>query len=124
MGSSTWSVTFPATSGVQDGTGECDPMPPVFGPRSPSCARLKSCAACIASTVFPSEKASTDSSSPSSRSSTRTLLPAAPNTPRSRASVMAAAAWVSSSHTVTPLPAARPSAFTTAPVPCAMSRRA
>ena len=52
-------------------------MPPVFGPSSPSKARLKSCAATSGSAVRPSQIAKSETSGPSRSSSTITS-PAAP----------------------------------------------
>ena len=83
------------------------PIPPVFGPASPSPMRLWSRAAPSGIDRSPSHSAKTDSSSPSSSSSK-------PTGPSNR-SVSASAAASSSSvrHTQTPLPAVRPSIFTT-----------
>src|SRR5262245_32872254 len=78
-------------------------MPPVFGPVSPSPARLKSCAGSRGTAVMPSVTANSDTSGPS-RNSSMTTVPAA------RACASAAAR---SSVTTTPLPAASPSALTT-----------
>ncbi len=47
-------------------------MPPVFGPRSPSCARLKSCAGSSGTAVLPSHSANSDTSGPSRYSSITT----------------------------------------------------
>ena len=82
-------------------------MPPVFGPRSSSPMRLKSCAGASGITSRPSESAKSETSSPSSSSSI-TRGPgnaAAARSPSSSSSVVR--------HTKTPLPEARPSAFTT-----------
>ena len=78
-------------------------MPPVFGPRSPSCARLKSWAGSNGTALAPSASANSDTSGPSRNSSTSTL-------PAARAWASAAAR---SPVTTTPLPPASPSAFTT-----------
>ena len=82
-------------------------MPPVFGPSSPSSARLKSCAAPSGTAFRPSHSANSDTSRPSSSSSTTTVPPnaAAARTPASTSS--------SVRQTKTPFPAASPSAFTT-----------
>ena len=80
-------------------------MPPVFGPSSLLNARLKSCAGDSGITVFPSLKKNSETSSPSRNSSTR--IPMSMNF----------LAWASAASrslvTITPLPAARPSALTT-----------
>ncbi len=96
-------------------------MPPVFGPRSPSRARLASRAGASASTRSPSQSASTDASRPSSRSSIRIRAPLSPKRCSTR---QARTAWSASaivSQTKTPLPAASPSALmTTRPPASAM----
>ncbi len=89
------------------GTGEYAPMPPVFGPTSPSPSRLKSCAAPSGTTRRPSESANSETSGPSSSSSMTTPWPSA-STAGSAASSSSAVR-----HTNTPLPAARPSDLTT-----------
>ena len=78
-------------------------MPPVFGPWSPSWARLKSCAASSGTALAPSQTANSDTSGPSRNSSMTTV-------PQAAACARAAARSVVTS---TPLPAARPSALTT-----------
>src|SRR5215475_6702777 len=78
-------------------------MPPVFGPWSPSRARLKSCAGRRGTVVVPSASANRETSGPSRYSSITTL-------PQAAACFLAAAR---SSVTTTPLPAARASSFTT-----------
>ncbi|CAB5014347.1 unannotated protein [freshwater metagenome] len=78
-------------------------MPPVFGPRSPSNARLKSCAGCIAITRVPSLIPKSETSGPSRNSSMTT---------RGDNSACSIAA-LRSSVTTTPLPAASPSCLTT-----------
>ena len=78
-------------------------MPPVFGPRSPSCARLKSCAGSSGTAVLPSHSANTDTSGPSRYSSITTRW-------HDAACCNAAAR---SSVTTTPLPAASASSLTT-----------
>ena len=78
-------------------------MPPVFGPRSPSSARLKSCAGCIGITVVPSLIPKSETSGPSKNSSMTTCgACSACSIAKSRSSV-----------TTTPLPAAKPSCLTT-----------
>src|SRR4051812_42661966 len=77
-------------------------MPPVFGPASPSSARLKSCAGCSGTTVTPSVTANSDTSGPLRYSSITTRSPAAWAIASSRSDV-----------TTTPLPAASPSCLTT-----------
>ena len=78
-------------------------MPPVLGPSSPSPIRLKSWAGWSGRTVVPSVSAKSETSGPSRYSSTTT---------RSHDAAWATAAS-RSSVTTTPLPAARPSSFTT-----------
>ena len=89
------------------------PIPPVFSPLSSSCARLWSIDETIGATVLPSVKASTETSGPVKNSSTTTLLPLLP---KARFSIMVSTAETASSRVSaisTPLPNARPSAFTT-----------
>ena len=86
-------------------------MPPVLRPRSPSRARLWSWEVASGTTVLPSVSAKSEHSGPSSISSTTTSEPASPNAVKhswtpSRASCVVCA-------TMTPLPAARPSALMT-----------
>ena len=107
---STGSCTEPtssASSSSPSATGENAPMPPVFGPASPSKARLKSRAGGRPSAVTPSQIANTDNSSPSSSSSTTKSSPM-PDTARSAASSSSCVRQMK-----TPLPAASPSALTT-----------
>ena len=80
-------------------------MPPVFGPASPSKARLKSCAGVSGSTDLPSLKKNRLTSWPSKNSST--------STPMSMNFSAWAIAASRSLVTITPLPAARPSALIT-----------
>mmetsp|Transcript_52219 Transcript_52219/g.167374 ORF Transcript_52219/g.167374 Transcript_52219/m.167374 type:complete len:207 (-) Transcript_52219:178-798(-) len=98
-------------------------MPPVFGPLSPSFARLWSCAGSIMDATLPSEKAMQLHSSPTSSCSTTTSSPAAPKAPSSMTSFRAASASSRDSGMSTPLPAARPLAFTTTSRPAAYSAR-
>src|SRR4029450_2968169 len=88
-------------------------MPPVLGPVSPSPTRLWSRAGARGSTVRPSVTANTLASGPSRNSSSRMVVPASPWTPPTRAASTAARAAACSPVTVTPLPAASPSALTT-----------
>ncbi len=78
-------------------------MPPVFGPESPSRARLKSWAGSSGTAAVPSQTANSDTSGPSRNSSITTV-------PQARACARAAAR---SLVTSTPLPAARASSLTT-----------
>ena len=88
-------------------------MPPVFGPLSPSKARLWSIDETMGTIVRPSVKARTETSGPKSRSSISTRSPLAPKMRSLMMAATAATAWSASSATTTPLPRARPSAFTT-----------
>ena len=92
-------------------------MPPVFGPWSPSKARLWSCAVASGSACSPSHSTKNEASSPCMNSSTTTSAPASPKPPPN---IMSTAASASASviATTTPLPAARPSALTTIGAPC------
>ncbi len=81
-------------------------MPPVFGPVSPSPMRLWSWAMGSATACVPSHSARSEHSGPEMRSSST-------NDPAEAASMIAASVSPSESGTVTPLPAARPSSFTT-----------
>ena len=90
-------------------TGENAPMPPVFGPVSPSPMRLKSRAGASGTARSPSQSASTESSTPSRNSSTTTG--ASPNRWPSSMSTSVARASSSDAAITTPLPAASPSAF-------------
>ena len=78
-------------------------MPPVFGPWSPSRARLKSWAGSSGTAVAPSVTANSETSGPSRYSSITTV-------PHARACARAAAR---SAVTSTPLPAASASSLTT-----------
>ena len=71
----------------------------------------------MGTTVLPSVKASSEHSGPVSISSMTTVLPASPKVPPKH-SRTASSACSSSVATMTPLPAARPSAFTTSGAPC------
>ncbi len=81
-------------------------MPPVFGPVSPSPSRLWSWAIGSATARVPSHSASSEHSGPVSRSSRR-------NGPTEAAASIAVRVAAGPSGTVTPLPPARPSSFTT-----------
>ena len=96
-------------------------MPPVFGPSSPSQRRLKSCAGVSGSTSVPSQRASSDTSGPLSASSITTASPELPKTRETRHRSAATRASARSAQTVTPLPAASPSAFTTTAPGCSSS---
>ena len=100
---------------MPSGAGQYAPMPPVFGPRSPSKTALWSWHAGRGMMVRPLTSASTESSSPSSFFST-TISPAGllaelrvGHDPLDRLRCPPAAFL----QTTTPLPAASPSAFTT-----------
>ena len=81
-------------------------MPPVFGPSPPSKARLKSLAGGSGTASRPSHNAKSDTSAPSRSSSTSSSpCPARLRSPSSSSA--------SVRHTITPLPAASPSALTT-----------
>ena len=109
-------------SGVMTGAGEYAPMPPVLGPWSPLSRRLWSWLVASASTLRPSAITMKLASSPVRKASTTTravslpsLLPPVKSSPRN----WSTAAWASATvwATTTPLPAARPSAFTTMGAP-------
>ena len=90
-------------------------MPPVLGPASPSKARLWSCAPPSETTVSPSTRQNRLASSPVRHSSTTTTVSPSPANWASTA----ASASCTVVATVTPLPAASPSAFTTMGAPWA-----
>ncbi len=96
-------------------------MPPVLGPVSPSPTRLWSCEVAIGSAVLPSTIEMKLASSPSRNSSITTRAPASPNALPESMSRTASSASASVIATITPLPAARPSALTTIGAP--FSRR-
>ena len=91
-------------------------MPPVFGPRSPSHTRLWSWALGSITTLSPSHSAKIEASSPSRYSSTTTVEPDSPNAPEKQSRTASAASWMVIA-TVTPLPAASPSALITIGAP-------
>ena len=100
-------------SSVRLVVGETVPMPPVFGPLSPSSARLWSCTDAIGTTREPSENTRNDTSSPSRNSSITTRAPALPNFRPPMISSTAARPSAASCTISVPLPAASPSALTT-----------
>ena len=93
-------------------------MPPVLGPLSPSPTRLWSWAVPMGRQSVPSERMKKLASSPSMNSSMTTDI--SPNSPSKMASM---AAWASATvmATVTPLPAASPSALITMGAPRAVT---
>ena len=93
--------------------GETVPIPPVFGPRSPSCARLWSWTEAIGRTREPSAKTRKDTSSPSRNSSNTILAPAEPNLRSAMIPATKARASASPATTAVPFPEASPSALTT-----------
>ncbi len=97
-------------------------MPPVFGPVSPSPTRLWSCAETSGNAVSPSMSAKKLASSPSRNSSTTSEAPASPNTFFTMMASMAASASDRVVATVTPLPAAGPSALTTMGTPASRTK--
>src|ERR1700760_326443 len=104
----TMSLTIASvTSSGSHGTGEYAPMPPVFGPLSPSPTLLKSCAGSSGTTVSPSTTQNSETSGPSRNDSSSTGWPA------SSSPAACARAASLSFVTTTPLPAARPSSLTT-----------
>ena len=95
------------------GAGDIAPIPPVFGPWSLSNALLWSWAVPKIIAVSPSDTANILASIPVILSSIKIDLPASPNLLFSNIWVDAFIASSTVSQTTTPLPAARPSAFTT-----------
>ncbi len=98
-------------------------MPPVLGPRSPSSRRLWSCEVASGNTCVPSTIAMKLASSPSRNSSTTTTSPALPKRPANMSCAVVTASSAVAQIT-TPLPAARPSAFTTSGAFCARTQPA
>ncbi|MCY1460815.1 hypothetical protein D9M71_784040 [compost metagenome] len=96
-------------------------MPPVFGPVSPSPTRLWSWLVAIGSTLWPSTMTMKLASSPSRNSSITTREPASPKALPASMSRTASSASARVMATITPLPAARPSALITIGAP--FSRR-
>mmetsp|Transcript_21548 Transcript_21548/g.47288 ORF Transcript_21548/g.47288 Transcript_21548/m.47288 type:complete len:323 (+) Transcript_21548:841-1809(+) len=115
------STTMRSISGVTTGAGEYAPMPPVFGPVSPSPTGLWSCAETRGKTFLPSVMAKKLASSPAMYSSITTRDPALPKTLPTSMSSMASSAIFSSMATMTPFPAASPSALTTMGAPCSFT---
>jgi hypothetical protein len=92
--------------------GEYVPMPPVFRPASPSSARLWSCDVGNSFAVLPSQIAWSEISMPSRNSWMTMFAPAAPKALLTRISSIALFASATPVQIKTPLPSARPSAFT------------
>jgi hypothetical protein len=88
-------------------------MPPVLGPVSPSPIRLKSCAGARGTARRPSHTTSSDSSGPIMPSSITTVRPASPKDSPASLARRSASASARVGATSTPLPAAKPSVFTT-----------
>mmetsp|Transcript_3933 Transcript_3933/g.8488 ORF Transcript_3933/g.8488 Transcript_3933/m.8488 type:complete len:276 (+) Transcript_3933:246-1073(+) len=110
-------MTMSVISCVTTGAGEYAPIPPVFKPVSPSPTRLWSCALASATAFPPPTTAKNEASSPSKNSSTTISFPAEPNlAPTNISSTASSASWTSMA-TITPLPAAKPSVFTTIGAP-------
>ena len=105
-----------SSSGVSTRAGLYAPIPPVLGPVSPSPTRLWSCAVPNGTIAAPSVSTNRLTSSPVRNSSITALAPGSANS-ASTAAVASAGVVV----TVTPLPAASPSALTTTGVPNAAS---
>ena len=95
------------------GVGEYAPIPPVFGPLSLSNTLLWSWLVAIGIAIFPSARAIYDASTPSILSSINILSPALPNFLSTNIISIAFSASSLLLQTITPLPAASPSAFTT-----------
>ena len=93
--------------------GETVPMPPVFGPLSPSRARLWSWTETMGTTFAPSEKTRNETSSPDRNSSMTSLAPALPNFLSDIIWPITVLASAALSTTMLPLPEASPSALTT-----------
>ena len=116
-GSTTVRITRSTRAASTSGLGASAPIPPVLGPSSLSKARLWSCADPIGRPRVPSHNAKNDTSGPTRHSSMTTVLPAAPKVPCRMAASTAARASSTVVATVTPLPAASPSALTTTGAP-------
>ena len=106
-------MTSASSAGVISGLGANAPIPPVFGPRSPSKIRLWSWALPSGIARRPSASAKNDTSGPTRHSSITRREPAFPNARSSMAARTAVSASARSAATTTPLPPARPSALTT-----------
>ena len=111
-----------ASSSARSGSGLKAPIPPVFGPSSPSRRRLWSRARGRATASRPSHQGDQarfgtgQALLDHDRLGTRARLPVGPGANslgERKSSSIARSASASESHTVTPLPAARPSALTT-----------
>ena len=76
-------ITVLASSGVIRALGANAPIPPVFGPRSPSQIRLWSSAVDNGTACSPSQSTKNETSGPVRHSSITSLDPAAPNWPSS-----------------------------------------
>src|SRR2546421_6428186 len=76
-GDTTEDITEGTNDGGAHGSGAYAPMPPVFGPVSPSPIRLKSCAGSSGTAVTPSVTTNSDTSGPDRYSSTTTPEPVA-----------------------------------------------
>ena len=113
----TRSMTLACTSAVTTGAGEYAPMPPVLAPVSPSKMRLWSWLVAIGRMLSPSIMQIKEASSPAKNSSTTTREPAWPNLLPDSMSSMALKASSSLIATMTPLPAAKPSALMTIGAP-------
>ena len=112
---------------VTSSRGQTAPIPPVLGPFAPSKRRLWSRAGrngtivaepLTANSGVTETAARTEISTPSRYSSITSFLPASPTLPLPIISSTAASACSTVAATTTPLPAARPSAFTTIGAPC------
>ena len=112
-GATASSTSRSARASSTSATGEYAPIPPVLGPVSPSPTRLKSRAGARAARRVPSHSTSNEHSSPTRPSSTTTRRPASPNASPDSLAPTSASASANESVTSTPLPAARPSVFTT-----------
>src|SRR2546423_1232488 len=110
-------ITRACSFGVTIGAGEYAPMPPVFGPWSPSRKRLWSWLVASGRAVLPSARTMKLASSPARNSSMTTRLPAAPRSLAFISESIAAFASAMLAATTTPLPAARPSALITIGAP-------
>ena len=95
------------------GDGENAPIPPVFGPVSPSPIRLWSQAAIRGDIVSPSVNAKTLISGPIMNSSMSTLFPDSPNLRSTKRSDNDFSTSFMFWHIYTPFPAASPSALIT-----------
>ena len=106
------------------GAGEQAPIPPVFGPVSPSPAALWSCDDASGTTSLPPTTQMKLASSPARNSSITIRRPASPNARPQSMSSTAASASACDCATTTPLPAASPSALTTSGAACPRTQAA